>query len=178
MDLQLIEPTPSLKESFLAMAEEYQANGEFRYAALLPQLHNDFTGYIHRLGLDAAGIDLPQDYVPQSTFWSVVENEVVGVIRIRHGLTPWLEQEGGHIGYEVRPSYRGQGYGRQQLALTLDKLRQWGWERVLITCDADNRASARIIEANGGQLENIIFIPEKPVPVRRYWIALISSDQT
>ena len=178
MELQLTEPTPSLKDSFLAMAEEYQANGEFRYAALLPQLRNDFTGYVHRLELDAAGIDLPQDYVPQTTFWSVLGEEVVGVIRIRHSLTPWLEQEGGHIGYEVRPSYRGQDYGKQQLALTLKKLRQWGWERVLITCDADNRASARIIEANGGQLENIILIPEKEVPVRRYWIKLNLIDQT
>jgi predicted acetyltransferase len=154
------------------MAAEYQRNGEFRYAALLPQLHSHFAGYLEQLALDAAGIGLPEGYVPQTTFWSVVEDEIVGVIRIRHYLTPWLEQEGGHIGYEIRPSYRGKGYGKRQLQLALEKLREWGWSKVLITCDENNAASARVIEANGGKLENIIILPDNDLPVRRYWITL------
>jgi predicted acetyltransferase len=36
----------------------------------------------------------------------------------------------------------------------------------------DNVASARIIEANGGELENVIADPAGRGPLRRYWIAL------
>jgi predicted acetyltransferase len=43
---------------------------------------------------------------------------------------------------------------------------------VLVTCLAANVASARIIEANGGVLENVIAAPSGTGPLRRYWIAL------
>ena len=43
---------------------------------------------------------------------------------------------------------------------------------MLVTCLDDNIASARIIEANGGKLENVIDDPAGRGPLRRYWIAL------
>jgi predicted acetyltransferase len=45
-----------------------------------------------------------------------------------------------------------------------------GLDRVLIPCPADNVASARTIERNGGALEGIR--DTRDGPVRRYWIAL------
>jgi predicted acetyltransferase len=44
--------------------------------------------------------------------------------------------------------------------------------RVLATRLEDNLASARIIEANGGALENVIEDPAGQGPLRRFWIAL------
>lgn len=169
-DFKLIEPTPELKETFIAMAAEYQSLGEKRYAELLPQLEHDFAGYVQRLEMDAAGIDLPEGYVPQSTFWSVEDHDLVGGIRIRHKLTPWLKQIGGHIGYDIRPSRRRQGYGTRQLALALEFPRKWDWVKVLLTCNDDNIASARIIEANGGKLWDVVHPEGEPTPIRRYWI--------
>jgi predicted acetyltransferase len=43
---------------------------------------------------------------------------------------------------------------------------------VLVTCLEDNLTSARIIEANGGELENVIEDPVGRGRLRRYWIAL------
>jgi predicted acetyltransferase len=45
---------------------------------------------------------------------------------------------------------------------------------VLVTCLEDNLASARISEANGGELENVIADPAGRGRLRRYWIALSS----
>ena len=69
----------------------------------------------------------------------------------------------------IRPR-QGQGC-TAVLALALDECRRIGLARVLVTCLQDN-ASARIIEANGGALENVIVDPAGRGLLRRYWIAL------
>ncbi len=77
---------------------------------------------------------------------------------------------GGHIGYDIRPSARPRGYGRRILALTLQKARARGIARALVTCLVDNVASARIIEANGGVLQDVIHSDVLGGMMKRYWI--------
>ena len=36
-------------------------------------------------------------------FWITEDGEFVGYLALRHSLTPWLLDEGGHIGFSVRP---------------------------------------------------------------------------
>jgi predicted acetyltransferase len=110
--------------------------------------------------------------VPFSVFWLVEGDEFIGEASIRHELTAHLLKEGGHVGYGIRPSRQRQGYGRLILALALEECRRLGIERVLVTCLQDNVASARVIEANGGELENVIDDPAGRGPLRRYWISL------
>ena len=62
------------------------------------------------------------------------------------------------------------------LKLALEQCRRRGIERALITCLDRNTASARVIEANGGQLENIIEDPRGIGLSRRYWIDLTTVD--
>ncbi|HMB08301.1 MAG TPA: GNAT family N-acetyltransferase, partial [Isosphaeraceae bacterium] len=75
-----------------------------------------------------------------------------GVSNLRHALTDKLRREGGHVGYGVRPSRRGQGLATAMLALTLEKARALGIDRVLITCGKENVSSAKVIRKNGGRL--------------------------
>ena len=58
----------------------------------------------------------------------------------------------GHIGFAVVPWRRGQGLATLALALMLDEARTRGLPSVEITTTPDNRASQRVIEANGGLL--------------------------
>ena len=58
----------------------------------------------------------------------------------------------GHIGYAVVPWKRGRGYATRALALLLPEARAEGLDYVELTCDVDNGASRRVIEANGGVL--------------------------
>jgi predicted acetyltransferase len=120
------------------------------------------------------GINLKPGWVPMTTHWLLDDaGEVVGVGRLRHRLTPALLEDGGHIGYYVRPTHRGKGYGTEILRLLLVEARKLGIDRALLTVHSDNGASIRVIERNGGVLEDERTDPEG-VPYRRYWIALRS----
>ena len=84
----------------------------------------------------------------------------------------YLRDFGGHIGYGVRPSERRKGYATLMLRLVLDKARAMGIERVLITCDKDNLASARVIQKNGGVLDSESYSEQAKRVTQRYWIEL------
>jgi predicted acetyltransferase len=171
--LTLVSPAVTFQAEMLAMIAEYTALGDQRYQDIAQVARTDFAAYIRQLEEMSQGIDLPPGYVPQTTFWSLREdNLLIGTSRLRHWLTPVLEQYGGHIGYDIRPSQRGRGYGTCQLALTLEKARELGLRRVLLTCDTDNVASARVIEKNGGQLAEQVVYRKIGKLVSRYWIDL------
>ena len=112
--------------------------------------------------------DLPEDRVHCDYYWITdgagADEEVVGFLALRHALTAWLLEEGGHIGYSVRPSRRGQGHASRALGLAVRRAAELGLDRVLLTCDEDNLASARTIERNGGVYE------DTRNGKRRYWI--------
>lgn len=97
---------------------------------------------------------------------------VLGMINFRHYLNDYLAEQGGHIGYGVRPSERQKGYGKEMLRLCLDRCRDFGLDRVLLTCDPSNEASRRTILANGGVFERR---SDTDNPVERYWIDLKNS---
>ena len=63
-------------------------------------------------------------------------------------------RESGHIGYSVHPNKRRQGYATKQLQFALDEAEKLGLQKVLITCDKANIASAKTIQKVGGVLEN------------------------
>jgi predicted acetyltransferase len=114
----------------------------------------------------------PLDRVASDYFWivddSTGEVEVVGFLATRHDLTPGLLEEGGHIGYSVRPSRRREGHASRALQLALDHAVDLGLPRVLITCDTDNAASRRTIEAAGGELEDV------RRDTLRFWVDLVA----
>lgn len=134
----LIEPTRELRPDFLAMAEEYSLSGDTRYRLAL----KDFPRFLRGLSDGARGVGLPPGGVPYSTFWLAAGRRLIGGSRIRHRLTPQLEDEGGHVGFDIRPSERRKGYGVLILELTLAEARKSGLSRALFTCDTDNVASA------------------------------------
>jgi predicted acetyltransferase len=58
----------------------------------------------------------------------------------------------GHIGYSVVPWKRNRGYATRALALLLPEAKSEGLAYVELIADAENLASRRVIERNGGQL--------------------------
>jgi predicted acetyltransferase len=99
-------------------------------------------------------------------------HDFIGNVSVRHTLTAKLLQEGGHIGYDIRPAKRHMGYGTKILQLVLPEVKKIGITKALITCDETNTGSKKIIEANGGIFENsVTSAPDKPQKLR-YWITL------
>ena len=166
----LVSPSVRYEASYRDAMEEFVAEGRPEELRALPQ-HATFEAFVSQLDDYAHGRRLPDGWVPMSTFWLVDDDCFLGKLEIRHQLTELLRRVGGHIGYCIRPSERCRRYGTQLLALALPKCREIGLNRVLITCDTTNLASRRIIEANGGQLEDVV-PTEDGVGKIRFWIDL------
>ncbi len=108
-----------------------------------------------------------------SRVYCYVDNDVmVGLIALRPVLNEYLSKYGGHIAYCVHPEHRRRGHATQMLRMCLEKAREAGSDRVLITCEEDNEASRKIILANGGEYESTVFEPDERVNIERYWIEL------
>jgi tagatose 1,6-diphosphate aldolase len=82
----------------------------------------------------------------------------VGHITFRIGDTPHVVLCAGHIGYEIYPKHRGNGYAFQACQAIAPFVAQVSGT-VIITTDPDNIASIRTIEKLGAE-----FIEEYPVP--------------
>lgn len=127
--------------------------------------YKDFPSYLkEQVDMSkGVGIDLTR-YVPQTRYWLIVDGRPVGVGKLRHYLNDGLRILGGHIGYSIRPSERGKGYGNLILKELLEQAREKSITEALITCKEGNIRSRRVIEHNGGVLEDI---REEEC---RYWI--------
>ena len=116
---------------------------------------------------------LPSWCVPSYDYFAVDDDKFIGIIHIRVRLTDKLLNYGGHIGYGVNPKYWRMGYGKEILKLALQEYKDLILEdKILITCDDDNIGSYKIIEANGGVLENKVVNESsgEKFLTRRYWI--------
>ena len=170
-DLQLVEASPEHAAALADMAREYVTQGTPRERARYGEALAGPAAFGRRLQDAARGIGLPRGHVPETTYWLVRDGRtIVATSSIRHRLTRDLEREGGHIGYNTRPSERRKGYGRLVCARTLDKAREMDIRRVLITCDDDNVASRKIIEACGGVFDDTAVSRATGKTKRRYWV--------
>ncbi|THJ02384.1 GNAT family N-acetyltransferase [Nocardioides sp.] len=113
--------------------------------------------------------DLDGTRVRSSYFWVAAGDgsdgdDLVGFLNLRHTLNAFLLEEGGHIGFSVKPSARRLGHASAALALGVREAAGLGIARVLVTCDVDNEPSRLTIERNGGVRED-----ERNGKLR-YWI--------
>ena len=128
-----------------------------------------WEAYLARLSSIKRGENVPADWVPSTLLVAEVDGQIVGRVSIRHELNQYLERTSGHIGVGVRPAARGLGYATTIFVQSLDITRELGLKKVLVTCDETNIASGKVIERNGGILENIINDADGK-KVKRYWI--------
>jgi predicted acetyltransferase len=153
--------------------EARAAHAELAAEAFPFLLHWDpgepWASYLDKLDKIRRGVDLPPGYVPGTFLVALVGGVLVGRVSIRHELNAFLTEEGGHIGYGVRPGHRNRGYATEILRQALIIARAAGVERVLLTCDERNAASALVIERHGGVLEDVRTASDG-TPMRRYWI--------
>lgn len=108
---------------------------------------------------------LPEDWPKTSTFFCIENDEILGVIRVRHGTTPYIERVVGHVGYETKPTARGKGVAKLMLSWLQQNIIS---QTVIITCESNNIASRKVIESCSGKFINEIYSHEKNAEVMRY----------
>lgn len=166
--VELVVPSVEYLSSYVEAIKEYKQNDVRTCSFSNPDEYDIFDKFQRY----RTGNNLPENHVPSDFFWLIEDGEFIGEVSIRHRLTEDLLRYGGHIGYEIRSSKWNKGYGTEILRQALSKAKSMDLYDVLITCDDDNIGSARIIEKNGGKLENKVenMVDGKRILTRRYWI--------
>jgi len=171
-DVRLVGPDEITRGALVDYIEEFRRAGENYWQGRRQQVRGAFAGFLREQRDRAAGRSLPADQVPDSQYFLLRGGRILASCRIRHKLTDSLREEGGHIGYDVRPGERGKGWATRMLYLALAECRRMGMTRAMVTCDKTNLASARVIQKNGGVLESEGPVGPTGKIVQRYWIEL------
>lgn len=159
------------KEEIIKIKEEYNKYNEDYNGAFFIKEFENYDELIKNLDNYSNGIMDDSKYVPYTCYVAVTDNnKVVGLGSLRHELNEYLNKFGGHIGYSVIPSQRNKGYGTRILSLLLDEAKKKNITDILITCNSDNTASIKVIENNGGKLEDKLKNDNRIT--YRYWINL------
>ena len=172
---ELVAPTVRVHRSFVAAMAEFVAEGRLDDGTMVGyelgrfsdswEKAEGFAEYVQWV-LDQSAEDSARSasFVPATTLWLVEADEYLGRVGIRHRLNADLLERGGHIGYDVRASARRRGYATQMLREALPLAHALGIDPALVTCDVTNIASRKVIEHNGGVLE------DQRGEKLRYWV--------
>jgi predicted acetyltransferase len=157
-------------ESAFRQATSRPIAPDFDWVASWFSIGMPFKEVLNRLQGERSGRDLAPGRVPSTILFGFEDGAIVGRVSIRHQLNDYLATVGGHIGYGVLLDFRGRGFATQLLRAGLRRAGELGIDRALLTCDATNDASRRVIEKCGGQLESQI--SSQGIVKFRYWINL------
>lgn len=173
--MKLVFPTIAYKEKAMDYIREFREYGsEVNGSGSLDRYLEEATyeDWLQKLidYMDIANIPAPK--VPSLTYFYVREEDdcIVGMCNIRLALNDFLRKEAGHIGYSVRPTERCKHYATNMLADAMKVCDRVGIEEVLVTCDKENPASAKVITNNGGKLVDEYYSEFFEETIQRYVI--------
>ena len=112
---------------------------------------------------------------PSLHYWAVDGEQFIGEFQLRTEFTEKVLTDIGSIGYGVRVSQWGKGYGTEIIRQGLAIAKEQGMEKVLFTINEKNATSIHVCEKFGGKLEDTIDAyneAEGQHRLRRYWVTL------
>lgn len=157
MKFRHVEPDMSYKEKAIDFVDEFKKyNSKIHGGGHIAKFINEssYEEWLKYLEQQKNKI-YDGNTVPDETYFLVDEdNNIIGTINIRLGLNDMLRDLGGHIGYCIRPTKRGNGYNKINLYLGLKRLYEVGEKEALLDCEIDNLGSSGTMKALGGKLVN------------------------
>ena len=165
--MELRRPTLADKETVLEMMAEFEHSQSAHDGGFWDAENFVYEEWLESNQNHEMGINLPEGWVPDIQLVAFTKDgKAVGFLNLRLRLNDFLLEEGGHIGYSIRPSERGKGYAKEALCQGLQVAKGKNIKQALVTCSTENPASRAVILANGGIYEDVRNGTE------RYWIDL------
>ena len=166
----LRRPTLADKETVLEMMAEFEKYQSPHDGGFWDTENFSYEEWLESNQNQEMGINLPEGWVPAIQLVAFSEKgQAVGFLNLRLRLSNFLLEEGGHIGYSIRPSERGKGYAKETLRQGLQVAKEKNIKKALVTCSVNNSASRAVILANGGLIEDV------RDGVERYWIGVANE---
>lgn len=131
---------------------------------------NEYKKWLEKENNYSKGKELPEGWIPATTYFLYIDEIPVGYGRIRHSSSEYLENVvgAGNLGYAISKQYRGKGYGDLLFKELLSKCKKFGYSEIKLFPYKDNEATVRIMLKNGGEIigdfketKHIIRIPIK-----------------
>ena len=131
---------------------------------------NEYKKWLEKENNYSKGKELPEGWIPATTYFLYIDEIPVGYGRIRHSSSEYLENVvgAGNLGYAISKHYRGKGYGDLLFKELLSKCKEFGYSEIKLFPYKDNEATVRIMLKNGGEIigdfketKHIIRIPIK-----------------
>ena len=163
----LRRPSQTDKEAILEMMAEFEREQATHDGGFWNADNFVYEEWLEENLQAEAGLNIPENWVPAIQLVSFdVAGQALGFLNLRLRLNDYLLENGGHIGYSIRPSERGKGYAKESLRQGLQVAKEKNIKKALVTCSVENPASRAVIVANGGAFEDV------RNGVERYWIDL------
>ena len=171
MSLKLVRYDEVREENYMDYISEWENLQEKVIPGAARRDGRSFSDMMSKWREDETDIPIAKGFVPATLYFLIDDRgRILGGIHFRHYLNERLRQDGGHIGYGVRKSERRKGYAHEMLKLLLEEIKQLDIDKVMLTCDDGNIASAKTIESCNGILQDKVMLENELT--RRYWITL------
>jgi len=152
MELIRVQDSDYKKTYDLYMTFEADENGYIN--SVYGYTYDQFLEWIEMKRNWSMGLELPEGFVPDTTFVLEDNGNYIGVFNLRHCLNDFLREGAGHIGYCISKEYRGRNYGSKGLALTLKKAKEINIDEAYLSVNKNNPASLKVMLKNGARIDH------------------------
>ena len=173
--LQLIKRCPEYVSGYKEYCRELYDNNVVYFRPTNPDSIDEDWFARTQEWYDKKEKGLVEGQSPSFHYWAVDGGKFIGEFQLRTEFTEKVMTDIGSIGYAVRVSEWGKGYGTEILRRGLELAKEHGMEKVLFTINEKNAASIHVCEKLGGKLQDVIEAyneAEGQHQLRRYWIML------
>lgn len=116
--------------------------------------YKEYKNWLQDADNHSKGLNLPDDWIPYTTYFLYIDDIPVGYGRVRHSSSEYLENVvgAGNLGYGISKEYRGKGYGNILFKELLKKCKEHGYKEIKLFPLKTNEATIEIMMKNGGKI--------------------------
>jgi len=173
--MKFVFPNGDYKDKAIEFINEFHKNNsDINGSGALDRYlkESSYEKWIEKVIADIDIANIEGGRLPAFSYFYIREtdNKIIGMINIRLALNDFLRNEGGHIGYCIRPTERKKHYATNMLNEARAFCKNIGLINIIISCDKSNIASANVIKNCGGILDAEFYSDTFNEVIQRYMI--------